>query len=205
MCIYLLWAVITRTLYFYLALCRKESLSFPECNKYFFPRAFYFFPPFTLSLTLSITHLDIRCADCSCRNGTWSNTFDQLQFAANPLQEPRTFSFNIAFALCAVTKFIQQSVCCASNAAHSCGWHVHLLSDEHEPPLQSPHLFGSGEVAFLHRRNMHTYIQTQVPLLRPILGYLSNFPMFHYICNHITVRRVQSHETISILIHHSLA
>lgn len=113
----------------------------------------------------------MRCADCSCRNGTWSNTFGQLQFAANPLQEPRTFSFNIA--LCAVTKFIQQSVCCASNAAHSCGWHVHLLSDEHEPPLQSPHLFGLGEVAFLHRRNMHTYIQTQVPLLRSILGYLA--------------------------------
>lgn len=91
---------------------KREFISFPECNKYSLALSTFFSP---LSLFLSLSRYIswyTRALWLQLQKlGTWPGTFGQLQFAANPLQEPRTFSFNIAFALYADCYEIHPTKC----------------------------------------------------------------------------------------------
>lgn len=137
-------------------ICSEKNLLCAEHNKYYIPFLFAFlfvFHSFFYSWYISWS----MCVNHGCKNGTWPNTFNQLQFAASLLLKPtahfhsisraRAF-YSLSLSLYTVTKFIAQK--CAPPF-------VRLTRSFAQRRIRttftkSTFIWFPGEVAFLHTR-----------------------------------------------------
>lgn len=152
--------------------------------------------------------------DCSCRNGHVAEYLRPITIRGKPFA--RTANIFIQYRVCPLRCYEIHPTKCVLRFERRAFVRLtrSFAQRRTRATFTKPPFIWLGGGGLFAQTLMHTGIhgrknahgRVRVPLLRcPILGYLADIPMFHYICNHITVRRVRSHETISILIRHSLA